>query len=412
MMKTKRRHGILWILCFTAAILLSMQDSFAGTISLYPFRVSSESGRYQFGLSGRAILEGFFPGQEGSGLIREGGSFLSGRASLFPDVFLGSHLYATAELRMDTGEAPRKNVLTGRVEQAFLRYTPSLRGNLHFQYGKFVSPFGAYSQRHDTAADPFIRPPLMYDHRTMVSTTFVPRSNDGFIRWKYTPSIWRPRGAPVIWGNPYQVGFMVFGGARSWDFRFAVMNSSPSSEPGMWNGQIGRKIHPSYVVHVGYRIRQEFYVGMAYNSGPYLHENLKETVGEDEFNSYTQQTWEVEFLFERGKTQVRGEAFHDTWKVERVMDDAVDISGYVEIKQKFLAGLYGALRFGTIRHNEIRRSSGIKEAWDFDTSRWQAALGYRLMRNLEVRGEAMWNRMDGPLDPRDNLFSLQCRIDF
>jgi len=316
-------------------------------------------------LSGRAILEGYAPGQDGSGLIAESASFLSGRGSLFADVYLGSHLYATAEFRLDTGESPRKGVLTGRIEQAFLRYRPWSDRNLHLQYGKFVSPFGAYNQRHDTAADPFVRPPLMYDYRTMVSSQLIPRTNDGFIRWKNRPDFFRPVGAPVIWGNPYQIGVMFSGSLRNADFRVAAMNSAPSSEPHMWDYQIGRRIHPSYVAHVGYRVFPQLYLGMAYGAGPYLDERAKEAVGENDFNYYKQKIWEAEFLFELGKTQIRGEVFHDTWEVKNVRDDPVDISGYVEVKQKFLHGLYGALRYGTVRYNEIRLSSGIREAWDF-----------------------------------------------
>jgi len=49
----------------------------------------------------------------------------------------------------------------------------------------------------------------------------------------------------------------------------------------------------------------------------------------------------VKFVFERGKTQVRGEAFHDTWNVENVLDTPRDLAGYVEIKQKFLPASMG-----------------------------------------------------------------------
>ena len=331
---------------------------------------------------------------------------------MFADAFIGNRIYATVELRLDTGEAPQKGVLTGRVEQAFLRVTPARKHNLHLQYGRFVSPFGAYNQRHDTAADPFIRPPLTYDYRTMVSSNFVPRSNNGFLAWKYAPNIWRPRGAPIIWGNPYQVGFMAFGGFRKLDYRLAVMNSAPSSEPEMWYYQIGSETHPSYVAHVGYRILPEFYVGAAYNAGPYLGDGARAVVGDSRFNSYWQKIWEVEFLFERGKTQIRGEAFHDTWEVENVVDKPVDLSGYVEIKQKFLPGFYGALRFGAIHFNKIRRSNGTPEAWDFATRRWQGALGYQITRNLEVRAEYMWNHTAGYTDPSDNLLSFQGRFQF
>jgi hypothetical protein len=384
----------------------------AGDFSLYPFRVSSASGYWQFGVTGRMILEGFAPGPDGAGLITGGADFLSGRASLFTDLHIGSHLFATGEFRLDTGEAPQKGSVTGRVEQSYLRYMPWSNRQLGLQYGKFVSPLGAYNQRHDTAADPFVRPPLMYDYRTMVSSRLVPRTNNGFIRWKHAPNIFRPVGAPVIWGNPYQVGALFFGGVRDLDFRFAVMNSAPSSEPSMWDHQIGRKTNPSYVAHLGYRIVPELYLGVGYGAGPYLDESATSVVGEDRFNEYKQKIWQVEFVFERGKTQIRGEAFHDTWGVPNVQDRPVDKSGYVEIKQKFLSGFYGAVRYGTIRYNKIRLSSGQEEVWDFSIWRAQAALGYRILRNLDVRAEYMWNRTSGLPDPQDDLLSLQCRIEF
>ena len=392
--------------------MISPRQLAAQSFSLYPFRISSESGNFQFKVSGRVILEGFAPGQDGAGLIAGKDAFFSGRGSLFGDVYLGRHLYAGTELRVDTGEAPRKGVLTGRIEQAFLRYTPFLHHDIHLQYGRFVSPFGAYNQRHDSVADPLIRPPLMYDYRTMVSSNYLPRSNDGFINWKYAPQIWRPRGAPAIWGNPYQTGLMASGGFHSFDYRLALMNSAPASEPSMWYYQIGREIRPSWVAHVGCRIIPEFYLGMAVNTGPYLGERLKDTMTEDQFNSYRQTIWELEFLFEKNKTQIRGELFHDTWQVEHVLDKPVDVSGYVEIKQKFLTGFHAALRFGAIRFNEIRRSSGIRESWDDHASRWQAGLGYRLLRSVEVKSEYMWNHTDGPQQTRDNMFSLQFRFDF
>jgi hypothetical protein len=384
----------------------------AQTFSLKHFKFSSKSGYFQSALGGRLILEGLAPGREGSGLILERGKFLSGRGSLFTDFYLGKHVYMTGEFRLDTGESPRRGVLTGRVQQAFMRYKPWLNQDLHIQFGKFISPFGAYNQRHDTAADPFIRPPLMYDYRTMVSSEVLPRSNDGFINWKLAPDIFRPIGAPMIWGNPYQMGVMIFGGRRKLDFRLAAMGSATSSEPGMWNYQIGQKNHPSFVAHVGYRMLTEFYLGVAYSTGPYLGDRPRASMGREGVNEYRQKTWEVEFLYERGKTQVRGEAFHDYWEVPKVLDDPVDVSGYVEIKQKFLPGFYGALRYGTMRFNEIHLSNGATQAWDFDIWRVQAALGYRILRNLDVRAEYMFNRTAGHGDPRDNLFSLQYRIEF
>lgn len=101
-------HRIVVCVLCAAAGLMPAQKVRAASFSLYPFKVASESGRFQFGLSGRGILEGFLPGQKSSGLIAGGDGFVSGRASLFTDVYIGSRLFATGEFRLDTGESPNK----------------------------------------------------------------------------------------------------------------------------------------------------------------------------------------------------------------------------------------------------------------------------------------------------------------
>src|SRR5690606_21244389 len=104
---------------------------------------------------------------------------VAGRLRVFADVFAGDRVYALVELRADRGEAPRDGSVEARVEQAFVRLTPSPQRALHVQLGKFALPFGGYAARHHTAEDPLIRPPIMYDTARRWCATSRPRRRTG-----------------------------------------------------------------------------------------------------------------------------------------------------------------------------------------------------------------------------------------
>jgi len=368
----------------------------------------SKGGGFQADISGRLELSGFLPQSSPSWLIEETDPFFSGRLSLLADIFFGSRLYGLVEFRVDPGEIPGSGPLKTRIQQAFLRYTFLSSRRLHLQVGKFVSPFGDYSQRHHTAADPFIRPPLLHEYRTMICPGFAPQFNDGFIRWKDDPGRFRPIGAPIIWANPYQPGIMLFGSIGRFDFRLAAVNSAPSSDPVQWNPDFNQTWHYSLVAHLGWRISPELTIGISFDHGPYSLESIKNTLpqGED-INDYNQEMLGVNVTYTRGKIAVNMELIFDTWEVPNVIDYPRDISYYLEVKYKFLPGLFGAVRYNGIYFNKISYSSGEKDKWDYDVQRWQLGVGYAFSRRLEVRAEYMINRTIGPYDPPDNLFALQ-----
>jgi hypothetical protein len=368
----------------------------------------SKGGGFQVDIGGRLELSGYLPQSSPSYLIEETDPFFSGRLSLFADIFLGSRLYGLVEFRADRGEVPGGGPIKTRVQQAFLRYTFLSSRRLHLQVGKFVSPFGDYSQRHHTAADPFIRPPLLHEYRTMICPGFAPRFNDGFIRWKDDPDRFRPIGAPIIWATPYQPGIMLFGSIGKFDFRVAAVNSAPSSDPVQWDPDFNQGWNYSIVAHVGWRFSPELTVGFSFDHGPYSLESIKDMLPQGAgINDYYQEMLGVNATYTRGKIAVRMELIFDTWEVPNVIDYPRDISYYLEVKYKFLPGLFGALRYNGIYFNKISYTNGEKDKWDYDVQRWQLGVGYAFSRRLEVRAEYMINRTVGPYDPGDNLFALQ-----
>jgi len=372
------------------------------------FHYMSESGKWQVDVSGRLQLTAYVPGESPSYLIYETDPFVSGRLSVFTDMFMGSRLYGLVELRADRGEIPSDGPLKARIQQAYFRYTFLRSRNLHLQVGKIVSPFGEYSQRHDTAADPFIRPPLNHEYRTMICPGLAPRFNDGFIRWKFDPDRFRPIGAPVVWGVPYQAGVMLFGSFGKFNFRLAAMNSAPSSAPEQWDPDFNQGWNYSLVAHVGWRFSPEFSLGVSVNYGPYSLESITGMLpAGTSINDFNQEMIALNAVYTLGKIAVRAEWIYDYWEVPNVKGDPVDISYYLEVKYKFLPGFFGAFRYNAIHFNKIAYDNGEKEQWDYNVQRWELGMGYAFSRRLEVRAQYLSNRTAGPLDPKDDLLAVQ-----
>lgn len=372
---------------------------------------TSPDGSLQVTPSGRVEVEGFVPGDQYRGLIDAHDAFANLRASLFVDVFAGQRVFGSVELRADRGEAPADRPLRGRVEQAYLRVTPLASANLSLQAGKFVSPFGGWPQRHASLAqEAFIRPPLPYDYRTVVSTTAITAGPAGFQTWKDRPEMFRPLGAPPVWAAPYQVGAMVAGGWKALSARAAVMNSAPSSEPREWN-TIGAGEHgPSYIAHAEVKVLPELRLGVSYDRGSYLQDQttLNPLPAGEGVDHFKQVLWGFEGTFARGPVEARGELLLDTWDVPNLPAPYPrDVSFYLESKVKLTAGLFAAARYSGIRFDRIDDGAGGQARWDYPVDRLQLAAGYRLGRSTEIRAEYMLNSTDAPPAGSDDLFAVR-----
>jgi len=381
----------------------------AGLLALLAAAPAHAQRWLQIDLSGRAEIAAYVPGDDPSWLIDTTRPFLAPRASIFGDFFLGERVYSFIELRADRGDTPGDRPLQVRVEQAFVRFSPQ-RLDMHAQVGRFVTPFGEYPQRHHTTSDPFIRPPLPYQHRTTLAPDDVPAAVDGFLNWKDDPEGFRSRGAPMVWNIPYQLGAMVFGGVGPVTYRAAVLSSAPSSHPREWNN-LDRF---AFVGHGALHLGPALEVGLSYDRGPYLSTLLPASL--DTFpiragssrsrDDYMQQIWGLNAVFARDRFQARAEAFLDRWEVPNVQQTVREIAWTVEARLRFQAGFDVAARAGAIYYNDVTGSAGA-EPWDFDTRRLQFAAGYRFTQSIDARVEYMLNDSSDPRPLDDNLLSLR-----
>jgi hypothetical protein len=112
-----------------------------------------------------------------------GGHVSAHRLRVFADIFLGDHVYSLVEVRSDRGPAPSNGRVQVGLEQAYLRLVGG-GGTVGVEVGRFASPFGAYAPRHLSGGDPFLRPPLPYDYRTIMSYTHAPPDAAALVSWE------------------------------------------------------------------------------------------------------------------------------------------------------------------------------------------------------------------------------------
>jgi hypothetical protein len=323
-----------------------------------------------------------------------GGEIFAHRLRLFTDVFAGDHLYALVEVRSDRGHAPARGSVSVRVEQAFARVSTA-SGTLGVQAGKFASSFGAYALRHLTAADPFLRPPLAYDYRTIMNDSHAPPNVTGFLNWKSWPELFRLPGAPPVWGVPYQWGAMAFGRLGPLDLRVAAMNSAPSSAPEAWGFAWDRLRHPSWVVGARARPSASVEIGASYNRGPWLDEIAAGTIQASGGGpppsrwDFHQETVSVDMALARGPVVARVEVMKDFWEVPNITSRLEEWAYSAEVQADLFAGFSLAGRVGYIDFLALS-DTGAPDDWDRDVVRLEASVGYRLVRNAGVLLSSYW----------------------
>lgn len=369
----------------------------------------SPGGAAQLTLSGQLDLELLAPSGAVFGLARFGSGepLFAPRLRLFADLFLGDRLYGLMELRADRGDAPTVGTWDARLEQAFVRLALDPSGRASFQVGRFASPFGSYPLRHLTEVDPFVRPPLPYDYRTVMCAAIAPGSTGGFLTWRDRPGQFRHVGSPPIWGVPYQWGAMLSGGLGAVAYRLAVMNSAPSSSPEAWAWDGERMRHPSLVAGLGWSLSPSLTLGASFNRGPWMEELKSGAFGAQRDRwDYMQTVTAIDLTWARGPLMARLEGIHDRWQVPNMEEAPVELGGSLEVQADVAPGVFLAGRVGILSFRPVETANG-PVAWDHDVQRYEASVGYRLDRNAGLLVSAGTTPARSALEGRESLVAAR-----
>lgn len=348
---------------------------------------ASRSGFFQLHWAPSLGVAGFTTNRGYGSLTRSEEPFGVATARSNLDVYLGDHLYVGLDLIADRGDVPNPGDPDARVLQGFVRFLPLEDVDLGVQAGKFVTPFGAYPQRHGGPEDAFITAPLPFDRPTVLGSRKTPGGAKGFATWPKDDAKFRAEGSPPLWGVPYQNGVMLSGSGSWGRARLAAMNSALASPPPAWDLDLKQGRAPSLVAHVSAFLLPSLTLGLSHAAGPYLDQNAEGLLPGDKANEHKQVMNGVNLSFKRGRVSVFAEAFHDEWQTPHLEKSPTEVSYYVETKVKLVAGTFFGLRLAAMRFGEVDDENGEPRRWDEDVDQGQVALGALINRHLELKAE-------------------------
>jgi hypothetical protein len=374
------------------------------------------NGPLRLRLSGLADLEAYYFDGAPPALIESDNRFLiNPRLSIFADAQLGSHFYASAQIRVDRGFDPEDGGVNLRADEYFLRARPFDSAVINVQIGKFATVIGNWVPRHYSWENPFINAPLPYENLTGIWDSAAPDSVDTLLYWghvgEYDSGDYSDKylRLPVIWGPSYASGISIFGLIDRFDYAAELKNSALASRPESWDvTQVGFA-HPTFSARIGARPNEMWTFGVSASAGPYLLSSAAPTLPPGRsIGDHRELVLAQDVSFAWRHLQIRAEFFETRFEVPHV-GHADTLAYYVEAKYKVTPQLFAALRwnqqlFGTVRDDDE------DVQWGNDTWRIDAALGYRFTNYLQAKVQYSFTRTSEKIAP--HLIATQLTFKF
>lgn len=344
------------------------------------FSTADESVRAR--ISGTLDLEGYHFSGEPLGLIDTTHDWLfSPRLTLFLDAQVGSALYFFAQARIDRGFDAGDRGAQVRLDEYALRFSPSQIFNV--QIGRFATVTSRWVGRHLSWDNPFINAPGPYENITVASDTDPPLS---IVRGTYSSYYQSPRyeRLPIVWGPNYTTGIAISGSAGPVDYAAELKNSSLSSRPEVWNAFETGFDHPTVSARLGFRPNEMWNFGVSGSRGAYLRESAEYIPFGKSYADYYETVVAQDASFEWHHWQLWAEVFEARFELPYI-GNADTLAYYLEAKYKLTPQLFAALRWNQQFFGTVTDTSGVRAPWDYDRSRVDAALTYRLTTHTQVK---------------------------
>jgi signal transduction histidine kinase len=343
-------------------------------------------------VSGLADLEGFEFQTPPPGLIRDGGDTLGvPRLSLFLDAQAGSHVYAFAQYRVDTGFDPQPGRLRGRLDEYAVRVAGGSARRISLQLGKFATIVGNWTPRHDSWTDPFVTPPLPYDNLTGIWDAYPADSTRELLEWAHVlpyPPYLADTGKllrlPILWGPSYATGASLAGATGGVTYAVEVKNASLSSRPDDWNPASGQFRHPTVSARAGYAPDEAWSFGASASEGPYLDRAAAAFIDPGlSFAQYREIVFGQDAAYAHHHFQAWAEVYETRFEIPGVAN-ADTLAYYVEAKQTFAPEWFGAARWNQQLYGTVPLA-GVAVPWGADVWRADLAVGHRFNARLQAK---------------------------
>lgn len=303
-----------------------------------------------------------------------------------------------------------------RTIGAYARYTPVDALDVHAVAGKIPWLIGTWQTRTYSNENPLIGVPLMYQYHTSLRGDALPPDVDALLsaagRGQFRPDYGSGRGfrgMPIVYDLCWDIGAMAQGSVGSVEFSAGFVNGAPSQPTGAQDSAPGKSI----LGRLGVQPVPGLLLGVSGSYGPYLSEDFNAQLPAGEtVAGYNQKLLMVDAEWSFGHVELRGEGFTNTWETPTAGDLDV-LGGYVEARVNLPQGTFAAGRWGQLRFGDVTDSTGVSRPWDHDVDRLEIGAGYRMSRNVILKGVFQQNIMHtGSGDETASLFAAQASIRF
>lgn len=283
------------------------------------------------------------------------------------------------------------------VDGAYAIFTPSLQRDIHLMAGKLPWAVGTWAPRTYSNRNPLIASPLMYQNHTTLLWYDMPPNADkllgtagaGAINVNYF-GFPEGRGMPIVDDSYWDVGVTLTGSVRPVEFAVGGASGSPSWGSTERDDNSGKSI----LGRIGFAPLPGLRAGVSGSYGPYMLQSLNAKLPAGKrVDDYPQKLLMADLEVLVGHLELRSEAARNIWATANVGELSVN-SAYAELKYLLDSGVYLAGRWDTERFGKIQSSSGAMLPWDWNATRGDVGVGYRISRDATAKVAWQYTKFD------------------
>lgn len=328
------------------------------------------------------------------------------RVGLAAEVRAHERLSVLTEIRLDHGDVQPYGF--------YVRIRPWPARRFDLQIGRVPPTFGAYTRRTYATDNLLIGIPLAYQYLTPLRTDALPRDADELLRMRgrgwlssYSVGDQTPKaGLPLVNAFRWDTGVQAHGLIGAFEWTGSITTGSLSA-PRVDDDNGGRTLAGRVVWRPG----PSTAIGVSAARGAYLARSLDASLDGLSVDDLTQRAFGLDAEYSIGRMLVRGEAVWSRWSIPALETPAITrplraASILVEGRYRLWPGIYAAARAERLSFNRIQGSTTRTE-WDAPVQRWEAGMGWSIIRNVTLKGSWQWNHRDGGRVSRESLGAVQ-----
>jgi hypothetical protein len=329
------------------------------------------------------------------------------RIGLTAQVRASERFQVLGELRLDHGDSLQPFALYARIR-------PWPRRRLDIQVGRIPPTFGALGRGSYGSANMLIGTPLAYQYLTSLRTDALPERADDLVRMRgrgwlsefplgnRTPD----RGLPLINSYRWDTGVQIHGvnGIVEWT---GALTTGSLSNPRVDDDNSGRQLAGRAVVRPAAAVA----LGVSAARGAYLDRSVATVLGDRSIEEGVQYAVGADVEYSVGRFLTRSEVIRNVWRVPVAAEAAGALtlpatSLLVEARYRLLPGVQVGARAERLAFGRIAASEGLVP-WEARVRRFEAGVGWSILRNVMVKGSWQHHDRDGGRVRRDSLAALQ-----